>query len=316
MLDRADVDLVLVATPIPYHFPIALAAVEAGRHVYVQKSMTTTLAEADDLLAARDAASVKLAAAPGFELCSTTAAMRGVVEDGTIGRPGIAYTYAFGFGHERESERVGKAALNSIDPTWYYRTGGGPLPDVGIYSLQLVTSVLGPVAKVTAFANRTASEVEWMGRSIAMEIADNNLVLMEFKSGAIAVAPGSSARGSPRNLWGGMGIYGIEGSLEITEVHGASGYPMAFEVSSGDSGSQSYSTDILRQPYMNDDHVDLLEHHVYVDIMDLVDAIRDDRSPKATGEQARHLVEIIEKAQLAARTGRTQDMTSTFSPGD
>ena len=66
MLSDTDVDLVLVATPIPAHFSNALAALQAGKHVYVQKAMTSTLAEANALLAARDRAGVKLAAAPGF----------------------------------------------------------------------------------------------------------------------------------------------------------------------------------------------------------------------------------------------------------
>jgi predicted dehydrogenase len=48
MLRSADVDLVLVATPIPAHFGNALAAIQAGKHVYVQKAMTSTLAEANE----------------------------------------------------------------------------------------------------------------------------------------------------------------------------------------------------------------------------------------------------------------------------
>ena len=43
MLEGTDLDMVLVATPIPYHFANAMAAIAAGKHVYVQKTMTTTL---------------------------------------------------------------------------------------------------------------------------------------------------------------------------------------------------------------------------------------------------------------------------------
>src|SRR4029450_12863282 len=86
MLDRVDLDLVLVLTPIPYHFSSAMAAIAKGKHVYVQKAMTTTLAEADELLAAAQKAGVKLAAAPGFELFPTTAQMREIVERGAVGK--------------------------------------------------------------------------------------------------------------------------------------------------------------------------------------------------------------------------------------
>ena len=66
MLSGAEVDVVLIATPIPAHFANAMAAIQAGKHVYVQKTMTSTLSEANELLAARDRAGVKLAAAPGI----------------------------------------------------------------------------------------------------------------------------------------------------------------------------------------------------------------------------------------------------------
>jgi predicted dehydrogenase len=90
MLAGADLDIVLIATPIPYHFPNAMESIAAGKHVYIQKTMTTTLAEADELLAARDRANVKLAAAPGYELFPATAAMRERVEGGVLGRVAVA----------------------------------------------------------------------------------------------------------------------------------------------------------------------------------------------------------------------------------
>ena len=145
MLDNNEVELVLIATPIQQHHAHAMRAIEAGKHVYVQKAMTTTVAEADALLAARDRMQVKLAAAPGFDLFPSTPAMREVVNSGVLGRVAVAYTYTLGFGHEHEPIRGSEGALNAIDPSWYYRPGAGPLPDVTVYALQLATSVLGSV---------------------------------------------------------------------------------------------------------------------------------------------------------------------------
>jgi predicted dehydrogenase len=323
MLAAADVDLVLVAAPITVHFAAAMAALRAGKHVYVQKAMTTTLAEADELLAARDRAGVKLAAAPGYELFPTTAQMRQLVTDGVLGPVYTAYTYTLGFGHEHESIRSGQGALAEIDPGWYYRPGAGPLPDVTIYALQLVTSLLGPVGRVTALANTRFGERSWRGKTIPIETPDNNLVLMEFASGPLGVAVGADCRGSAQIPWGGLGLYGRSGALEITDVEQSSGYPIRFEVQGGawpDAGKPAravheQAAELADQPYLQGEHLSLEEPHVYADIMDLVDAIRDDRPPRATGEQARHVVEIIEKAQLAARTGHTQQLTSIFTPG-
>ena len=310
MLAKAELDLVLIITPIPYHFSNAMAAIAAGKHVYIQKAMTTTLAEANELLAARDRAGIKLAAAPGYELFPATRQMRQIVSQGALGRVNIGYTYTLGFGHEFEPIRNGKGALAEIDPSWYYRPGAGPLPDVTVYSLQLATSILGAVRRVTALANKTAPERTWQGKSIPVEIDDNVVLLMEFASGALVTAVGSNCQGSSRIPWGGVGLYGTAGALEVTQVDHASGYPLRFELQARES--QVYSVDLSAQPYLQGDHLLIEEPHVYVDIMDLVEAIREDRPPRATGEQARHVVEIIEKGLIAAQSGDAQELVSAL----
>jgi predicted dehydrogenase len=313
MLAGADLDIVLIATPIPYHFSNAMESIAAGKHVYIQKTMTTTLAEADALLAARDQANVKLAAAPGYELFPATAEMRERVTRGALGRVAVAYTYTMGFGHEKEGIRGGEGALAEIDPSWYYRKGAGPLPDVTVYALQLITSVLGPVRRVTALANKLEPERTWRDRTITIEIEDNNVILMEFATGALGVAVGSDSTGSARIPWGALGLYGTAGALEVTGVNHASGYPIAFEVQRrGETETRSW--DLSDQPYLQGAHLEIEEPHIYVDIMDLVDAIHEDRAPRASGEQARHVVEIVEKAHAAIASGQTQSLSSTFDP--
>jgi predicted dehydrogenase len=309
MLAQVELDLVLVISPIATHFAHAMAAIEAGKHVYIQKAMATSLAECDVLLAARDRMRVKLAAAPGYDLFPTTDQMRRIVADQQLGRVAIAYSYTMGFGHEQESIRGGAGVLEAIDPSWYYRAGAGPLPDVTVYALQLATSVLGPVRRVTALSNTLRPQRMWKDQTITVDTADNNLVMLEFASGTLGVAVGSDCRGSALIPWGGLGLYGTAGALEVTYVDHNSGYPLRFNA----LGSE-HSAALTDQPYLRGQHLAIEEPHVYVDIMDLVDAIRDDRAPRASGEQARHVVEIIERARVAAHTGQTQDLISTFAP--
>jgi predicted dehydrogenase len=312
MLEAVELDMVLVLTPIPFHYANALAAIEAGKHVYVQKALTTTLAEADALLAARDRAGVRLAAAPGYELFPATAQMRAIVDEGRLGRVCMAYTYTMGFGHEHEPIRAGEGQLAAIDPSWYYRPGAGPLPDVTVYSLQLATSVLGPVRRVTALANTIRPQRTWRGSTITIEIEDNNVLLMEFASGALVVAAGSDCRGNRRTPWGGLTIYGTTGVLDVTAVDNNSGYPTDFELQAGRDAPRGFSVALTEQPYLTPAHLALEEPHVYVDIMDLADAVREGRAPRAGGEQARHVVEVIERGRAAARTGQAQELVSAF----
>jgi predicted dehydrogenase len=309
MLDSVDIDLALIITPIPYHHPNAMTAIRAGKHVYIHKAMTTSVAEADEVIAAAEQANVKIAAAPGYELFPSTAHMRDSLA--ALGRICVGYTYTMGFGHEHEPIRGGKGARAEINPAWYYRAGAGPLPDVTIYSLQLATSLLGPVRRVTALSNKVQPERTWRGETIQVEVDDNNLVLMEFANGALVTAVGANCRGSRRIPWGGLGLYGTDGVMEITDVNHNSGYPVAYEVVTGTT--QEHTFQLADQPYLTGEHLELEEPHVYVDIMDLADAILEDRPSRAGADQARHVVEIIEKARLAAATGMAQELHTSFA---
>jgi len=317
MLAEEALDMVLITTPIQQHFAHALAAIEAGKHVYVQKAMATTVAEASALLAARDRMGVRLAAAPGFDLFPSTVKMRAAVQSGALGQVAIAYTYTLGFGHEHEPIRKDEGALAAIDPTWYYRAGAGPLPDVTVYALQLVTSVLGSVRRVTGLGNKIMPQRQWRGETIHIDVEDNNALLLEFASGALCVAVGADCVGSSMNPWGGLGVYGTRGALEVTEVDGASGYPTRFSVRAGGSWAlPDASTGETTVPlsdclYLTPEHLRLEEPHLYVDIMELADAIREERPCRTTGEQARHVVEIVEAARHAIATGVTQVLQTT-----
>jgi predicted dehydrogenase len=69
-------------------------------------------------------------------------------------------------------------------------------------------------------------------------------------------------------------------------------------------------------PFVFGPHLNLPERHVYSDIMHLVDCALHDKEPVINAEHARHVIEIIELGYKAARTGQTQNMTTTFSLGE
>jgi predicted dehydrogenase len=117
-----------------------------------------------------------------------------------------------------------------------------------------------------------------------------------------------------------MGLYGTHGALELTDVDGATGYPLKFQVYGGggwgtygkEVGHRKYAEELTSQRYMQGEHLSLEEGHLYVDIMELADAIVENRPARATGEQARHVVEIIECAHKAIATSQTQTLRTTF----
>src|SRR5947207_486122 len=60
MLARGDIDAVTLGTPIGLHYDQGLKCVAAGKHLHFNKTMTTTVAEADDLIANAKAKGVKI----------------------------------------------------------------------------------------------------------------------------------------------------------------------------------------------------------------------------------------------------------------
>ena len=67
-----------------------------------------------------------------------------------------------------------------------------------------------------------------------------------------------------------------------------------------------------RLPHVTEEHAKIQESHVYADIMHLIDCITEDRAPVASGEHARHVVEVIESGYVASRTGRVVSLQTTF----
>jgi predicted dehydrogenase len=319
VISHDGIDLVLIITPIGLHFPLAMQALQAGKHVYVQKTMTTTYEEAKQLVATARERNLILVSAPGQMLAPAMQAMRTLVTSGALGSVYWAWGSTGGWQHHLESNRQGDDPRSSADPSWYYSKSGGPLRDVTVYVLHSLTGILGPAKRVTAMSGIRATQHTWRDKVIPVEIDDNTLIMLDFGDATFAVLGGHSAKTGRLIQWGGMGIYGSDGSVEALEVEPLSGHPVRLAIN-GDAdlpgwertGEDTYTL-LTHMPHVNDRHAAIPEPHVYADIMHCVDCIRTGEQPVASGEHAAHVIEIIEKAYLAAETGQAQDLESTFS---
>ncbi len=82
---RSDIDAVVIATPVPTHRPLSEAAAAAGKHVIVEKPMTKTRADADAMVAAADAAGVRLAVVSQHRFRGAPVAAKAAIDAGRIG---------------------------------------------------------------------------------------------------------------------------------------------------------------------------------------------------------------------------------------
>jgi predicted dehydrogenase len=299
MLAEAPIDAVTVASPIGLHYEHCRAALAAGKHVHANKTMTTTVREADELIALAAERSLHIVASPGEVLRPQVTRTRELIEAGAIGELSWALCgSAFGAYHEDEPERTDAPGGAPIDPTWYFRNpGGGPMYDMTVYALHRLTSILGPAQAVVALSGIRIAEREFLGARIATEADDNTILLLDFGEGMFAVAYGTAA-GTHSNQFAAGVYFGTRGTIDGILLNGA-----PFDDAGGDL------------PHVVGAHRQMDEAHVFEDIMQLVEWILDDKPTPVTAEHARHVIDIIESGYRSARTGRREQLSTSFVPG-
>jgi predicted dehydrogenase len=306
LLAAGGVDAVSICSPIGLHYAQGMAAVAAGVHVHFNKSMTTTVDEADALIAAATAKGVKLVSSPGEMLRPRHQRIKELLAQGAIGRLTWAVTgSAFGTYHEDESAvRGGSDPLTNINPAWYFRKpGGGPLYDMTVYGLHALTGILGPAQRVTAFSGVRIHERPFGGQTLPTDMDDNTLMVLDFGDALFAFVYGVAAGGLPN--MGRPLIFGTGGVINGAQINGQPiEYDgMELDADYGMNGSL---------PHVVGAHRTMEEAHVYEDVMQLVDWVRDGTPTVATAEHARHVVEIFDAAYRSAESGEAVTLRTVF----
>ncbi len=306
MLADHEIDAILVATPIPAHYEQAKASLLSGKHTYVQKTMTHNLAEATELIEIAEADGLILAASPGQMLSVGYRRIADALRDGALGKLFWAFGTTAFTGHEDSAARIEAG----IAPTWFYKSGGGPMADMGSYTLHALTGILGPAISVSGSSQIALPTRTWRDQTITVDADDNTVFMLEFAEGFIGVAGSHYCQRGDTLGWGFLGFYGSEGALEIKTIPGTS-YP-------GDltfTGVEDFVGAIdpaAPAAGVSGTHAEILSVHVWADIVDFVSAIAEHGEPIASARHARHVIEIIEKGYEAASTGRRQLLSSTF----
>lgn len=210
LLAADDVDVILNLTTPAAHADVALAAIAAGKHVYGEKPLAATPAEAAAVVEAGRRAGVLIGCAPDTVLGTGVQTVRKAVEDGVIGRPTSATAVMTAFGHESWHP----------NPEFYYLPGGGPLLDMGPYYLSALVHLLGPVKTVTGAASRprpvrTISHGERAGTTFQTSVDTHITGILEHEGGALTTLIMSfdvlATRASS------IEVHGTEGSLIVPD---------------------------------------------------------------------------------------------------
>jgi predicted dehydrogenase len=314
MLADGTVDAVTIVSPIGLHYEHCRLALEAGKHVHVNKTMTTTVEEADHLIQLAAERGLRIVASPGEVLRPQVRRARELLESGAIGTVSWAMCgSAFEAYHEDEPERV--STLGTIDPSWYFRwPGGGPMYDMTSYALHQLTSILGPASRVTAMSGVRIPEHFFQGRSVRTEVDDNTILLLDFGGSLFAMVYGTAA-GKTNRQFGACTFFGTGGVLDGVLLNGEPfDFPLHEETFGAPITDWEHQMRVL--PHVVGNHRNIVEAHVFEDVMQLVRWVRDGVPSIVTAEHARHVIDIIESGYRAATTGTTQELRTTFTLSD
>jgi predicted dehydrogenase len=299
LLADPRVDMVTLCSPIGLHCEQGLQAIAAGKHVHFNKTMATTVADADILIARAADKGIKLVASPGQMIYPYNQRLRRLILEGALGKLAwaIAGTAGVGDYHLTEEFRTGQDILTDVDPTWYFKKpGGGPQYDVTVYCLHTLTGILGPARRVTALSGLQLADREYRGQKIACEADDTTILLLDFGESFFAVVYACVAGGGFTHRFQ-PNIYGANGAIIGTRF-----------------GERNMRKPNEFPPHVTAAHAALPEFHVFADMMQLVDWVREGRPALASTDQARHVIEIIEAGYRAAATGQAQQLRTSFAP--
>ena len=298
LLADPQVDMVTLCSPIGLHFAQGMQAIAAGKHIHFNKTMTTTCAEADQLIASAAAKGVKIVASPGMMLYPHNQRARRLVLEHALGELAWVLSGASGVGdyHMNEEFRTGKDILTDVNPAWYFqKPGGGPQYDLTVYCLHILTGILGPAKRVTAMSGLVIPERDYHGQKIACEMDDTTMLTLDFGGSLFALVYAAVKGGVTEGFQ--PNIYGTKGAILGTKF-----------------GDLDLKAPADFEPHVSGAHTKMAESHVFEDMMQLTDWVRDGKPTIATPEHARHVIEIIEAGYAAAQTGSAQVLRTTFEP--
>jgi predicted dehydrogenase len=289
LLADETVDLVVNLTVPEAHAPVTAAALEAGKHVHSEKPIALRHDEALELVELARLVDRRLSSSPATLLGEAQQTAWKLVRDGAIGDVRVAYADA-NWGRI-ESWHPSPQALYAV----------GPLVDVGVYPLTILTAMFGPVRRASSYGTMVEPErVTLSGDTFALSAPDFIVSVLELERVVARLTTTFWVRHGRQR---GMEFHGADGkSLHLTSFQE---FNAGVELTS-DGGETYESVPLLREPYPGTDWARQL--------VELAEAIDEARPHRASAEQAAHVVEVVEAIARSQAEGGSVEVRSSFEP--
>jgi predicted dehydrogenase len=294
LLEIDGLEAISVAVPTFLHAPIAVAALERGRHVLSEKPIALDGEQAGTMVAAARKAGRVLDVAFNHRRRGDVKKLRGLIEEGRLGRP--YYTKAWWL------RRTGIPTLGS----WFTQSslaGGGPLVDIGVHVLDYALYLLGnPAVKSVSASTYDLLGTNGFGGSAqstktgasgdgAFDVEDLATVFMRLEDGGTLLLEASWAMHRADGDQFGATLYGTEGGAEwYVDDYVPVGSLKLFGDIDGHATAQSFRADI------GGAHAEV--------VADFVATIRSGEWAGHDGSAAAALARVVDAAYRSAREQR------------
>jgi predicted dehydrogenase len=285
LLADPDVEAVLNLTIPEAHFPVALAALQAGKHVYNEKPLSVTRDQGAQLLALANSKGLRLGGAPDTFLGTSLQIGRKLIDDGAIGNPTSVEILFYGGCPD--------------DPNHFLlRPGGGILMDMGPYYLTALVALLGPVTRLAA-STKTIPTDKLLARDSeaakAIQVPTTITGVLDLGIGITAAL--NISCNVNEYYYCHLRFHGTQGTLIIPD-------PNNFN---GDVTIQSFGekkrTVAATGPYA--------ENSRGVGLADMIHSIAAGRPHRASGELSLHILDIMYSITESSQSGKFITLPTT-----
>lgn len=275
LINDPGLDIVVNLTPIGFHASVTRNILAAGKHVYSEKSLATILSDAQQLLGLAEANGLVLGGAPDTLLGTAFQAARRELDSGTLGRPLTA---------------VATMLRNRVPRAAYFRDHLA-LFDMAPYYISALVTLFGPVREASGY-------LEYDQEDLAVGVSG----VLRFDSGMTSslTLNWNSAHRSEIPV---LDVYTETGVLRCANPNnfGDPAYVRSHDQPAGDWREIPGSRQASDQP----------RNQRGLGVAEMAVALATGQHPRASGELACHVVDVIESLVTAARSGRSITLTST-----
>jgi predicted dehydrogenase len=286
LLADPAVDVVVNLTIHFAHFEVTKQALEAGKHVHSEKPIALKYSEAKELVELAEAKGVRLSSAPITFMGEAAQTAWKLIREGVAGPIRLIYAEV----------NHGRIESWHPNPAPFYLVG--PALDVGVYPLTIVTSIFGPVRKVTA-AGKILYKDRITKEGVPFEVGapDCVIALLELENGILVRLTQNFYVKTTKQR--GIEFHGDEGSIYLGNFQEFS-TPVEF----AKLGEEFEPVPHIKEAFKGIEWAR--------GVTELQDAINEGRPQRATGAQAAHVVEILEAMITSYTEGRSVEVTSDF----